>query len=42
MKTYVGRPTNIEPMTTFLIQKRLRLYGHALEKEGDDTTEEMN
>ena len=32
---------NIEPMTTFLRQKRLRWYDHVLRKEEDDTTKKM-
>ena len=28
-------------MTTFLRKKRLRWYGHALRKEGEDTTKKM-
>ena len=37
----IWREANVEPMTTFLRKKRLRLYGHVLRKEGEDTTKKM-
>ena len=38
----IWREANIEPMTTFLRKKRLRWYGHAIRKEGEDTTKMLN
>ena len=37
----IWREANVEPMTTFLMKKRLRWYGHVLRKEGEDTTKKM-
>ena len=37
----IWREANIEPMTTFLGQRRLRWYGHVLTKEAPDTTKRM-
>ena len=37
----IWREAKIKRMTTFLRQKRLRLYVHVLRKEGEDTTKKM-
>ena len=34
----IWREVNEEPMLTFLIMKRRRLYDHVFRKEGDDIT----